>query len=189
MSLTSAKPSARAELVSVRGESKSDTPSEEVSTKSQHLWFISDAPLSKNLSKQLTENQSSIRTFNAKQFTNVSPATMLNDNKVQHMWTNIKNADALEYVSRYISGNDSYTVVLCHSSHKNAKHQKWISDLMSIEGAIDIKTRTKDLTSIAALTHGDLVSQIQNKVVISAPASTIGSIFGSSSRLKKKAAR
>jgi hypothetical protein len=158
----------------------------EPETKFRNLWFIADCKLSQEIRDQLIEDYSNIRSFNRRLFANRSPATLRDEYGVEHMWCNITDADALEYVRQYVKANDAFTTILVRRCMKNAKNQRWIKDLESIDGAIDVSLRVKDLNKIESLTFDGLVEQLENAINITPPASTIGMLTACSRSLLKK---
>jgi hypothetical protein len=139
-----------------------------------NLWFIADFKMDKNIQKQLSAQYSNIQDWNRDNFANRPPAVMLKEFEVQHLWTDISNTHALKYVKQYIKENSTYTTVLIHRSRKNSKHQKWIADLMAIDGAIDIKLQSRDIAKISSLTLSGLIEQIDGQIELHAPAGGLG---------------
>jgi hypothetical protein len=158
-------------------------------SKSKNLWFIADFPLDKSIKAQLSNHYSSIQEFEAKSFANVSPFDMLNENQVCHMWTNTRIKKAHAYVQQFVKQNSSYTTVLVHRSSMNAKHQKWVHELMAVDGAIDIKMSKKDIGSISSLNVDGLIDQLDDQIVLHPPASFLGMLMSVSSAVRKKTAR
>jgi hypothetical protein len=158
----------------------------EQETKFRNLWFIADCKLSQEIRDQLIEDYSNIRSFNRRLFANRSPETLCTGYGVQHMWCDITDPDALEYVRQYVKANEAFTTILVRRCMKNAKNQRWIKDLEAIDGAIDISMRVKDLNKIESLTFDGLVEQLENAINITPPASTIGMLTACSRSLLKK---
>jgi hypothetical protein len=169
-------------------EDKVDITYEEPS-KITNLWFISDCELDGNIKEQLSAHYSNIQNWNRECFTNRSPKVMLEEFGIDHMWTCIKNKHALEYVRQFVKKNTTYTTILVHKSTKNGKHQKWVSQLMALEGAIDVKIRSKDLRKMHSLTLTGLMDVISDSIHINPPASLMASIIGCSKHLLKKNVR
>jgi hypothetical protein len=158
----------------------------EPAKKFQNLWFIADCKLSPKMREQLIENYSNIRSFNMRLFANRSPQVLRDDFNVEHMWTNISDANAREYVRQFIKGNSAFTTVLVRRCVKNAKSQRWIKELNDVEGAIDVSMRVKDLNRIESLTMDGLVDQLEQSITLTAPGSTIGLLTACTRSLLKK---
>jgi hypothetical protein len=155
----------------------------------KNLWFISDCGMDKKIAAQLSTQYHNIQEFDADTFSNISPANLMSEHNVQHMWTNIRNEKARAYVQKFVKPNKSYTTILIHRSTTNAKHQKWVHDLMSVDGAINIKMRKKDISSLNSLTVSGLIGQLDDQIVLHAPAGLLGMMTSLTSAVLKKKER
>lgn len=163
------------------------------SDRCDNLWFVADVPLDNNIKKQIIANCSGVREFEESLFTNRSPETLLSEFDIEHIWCNVRKPKALQYVQKYIKPNieakSRYEVIVVHRSTKNMKHQKWVQQLQAIDGAVTATLRHSDLSKIQSLNIGDLVDSIEQSLVLSAPATTLGAFLECSKSILAKKKR
>lgn len=166
--------------VATRGDA--DLAGDDDSLSFDNIWFVSDVSYSE-ASKKISDHLSpDIHNYDSKHFANRTPSELRDTHNLTHIWTSVRDDDALAFLSQYIAGDHGYTVIVVHRDIKGAKNQKWIEN---VEDFTDMKMRLSDLACLDTLSFGEFMTQLKTRVRISKPASGIGSFLGISNRLKK----
>lgn len=107
------------------------TPEHEIDEKKEddyisfdHILFISDRAITTDIQEKLSDFKG-VRSFEKSLFLNRSCEQLLNQG-VHHIWANVSSKNCRDWISKSLSQNKSYDVVIVYDGNK---HQKWISDI------------------------------------------------------------
>lgn len=143
-----------------------------------HILFISDCKLSSSIKEQLSD-YSNIKRFDKKLFANRSLQSLLIEYDCQHIWINLCQQSARDWLGCYLPRNNNlYLTVVANSGNKA---NKWLDDVADFA---DIKTKVKHLNKIKSLSFPSFSDKLEN-LFIHSPASPFLSCMGLSNKINR----
>lgn len=146
----------------------------------RNFMFIADCKMTRPIQQQL-RSYSKIRAHDSN-FTNRTTADLYKAG-IKHIWINIGNRQARNWLELNLKMNAVYTTVLVWTGNKRNKF------LVDLKPHVDIESKACELSKISALSLDEMMDKLGNKVSIHSPANLCASIFGCSKNLTAKKKR
>lgn len=146
-----------------------------------NIMFISNCDITDEIRENLSD-YSGIRTFDKRIFLNRT-CQQLFESKVTHVWCNVSNKHAREWISKNVKHNTIYDIVIPFARDKS---QKWIKDVSNLCGddRKPLICKFKRLNKLRSLDiREDLMSGLSE---IHSPISCIEQVLGCMGKLDSK---
>ena len=152
---------------------------DKIAISKDNILFVSDTAITPNIKEQLKDYKN-IYQYSRDLFTNRSCSDLLTEHDCTHLWVNLTNSFARQWLGKELLKNKNYFVV---AVYRGDKRQKWLDDLKSF---VDMKCKVSELKKVRSLTYGELLDNLES-LEIHEPVSKLMSCLGlSGSKLSKK---
>ena len=150
----------------------------EVKDKERNFLFIADCQINKHIKQQLSGQD--IRIFDANFINRDTEA--LYEAGIEHIWLNICDKQARQWLELNLKPNVIYTSCLVWSKNKLNKF------LRDLRPHVDIESKVSGLSKISALSLDEMMNKLENKIDIHSPASCLAGLFSCGGSIVKKKA-
>ena len=143
----------------------------------KNFIFVSDTNMTPEIKEQMN-SYTNIRPY-SDNFINRSPLHLLQAG-IEHIWINISNKKARQWLQLNLKRCLAYTRVLVWTSSKRAKF------LVDLRPHIDIETRACNLSKLSALSLDQLMQKVEDRIDIHSVPNKCMAFLGCSKQVSKK---